>query len=240
MLIPPGGIPVAGAPVDDEPKPKRRPAGLKVGQARVLAVAGAIAAAIVIAVALLVPGDGGEPQRGSAAPPPVTEAPFPSQTVPPTGTPSPSGSPSASPSKSPSSRPSASKRPKPPTSSKPKPPKKRPSRPGGGGGGGGGGSPRLAINGSGCQGVGVAGLPRSCSIRLTAYNGTIRWRVTGAGGRPGRVSASGGGTLRAGRSTTVSVRIYPTVTCYIAGRGSGSVSFSPGGSVAVTYSCWRG
>ncbi|MCP9965853.1 hypothetical protein LUX57_12580 [Actinomadura madurae] len=56
--------------------------------------------------------------------------------------------------------------------------------------------------------------------------------------RAGRISAGGGGTLESGRSAPVAVTVRPTVLCYIGGRGSGTVSFSPGGTAAVTYTCW--
>ncbi|MFB4295710.1 hypothetical protein [Actinomadura sp. NTSP31] len=98
---------------------------------------------------------------------------------------------------------------------------------------------RLAVGDGGCHGIGVAGLPRSCPVRLTAVGGTVHWAVTSVRSRGGRVSASGGGTLTAGRSTTVNVVVRPTVLCYIGGGGGGSVSFSPGGTATVSYTCWR-
>jgi DNA-directed RNA polymerase specialized sigma24 family protein len=114
-----------------------------------------------------------------------------------------------------------------------KPAKRRPS------GGSGGGAGRLAVSDGGCHGLGVAGLPRSCPVRLTAVGGTVRWAVASVRSRGGRVSASGGGTLKAGRSATVTVVVRPTVLCYIGGGGGGSVSFSPGGTATVSYTCWR-
>ncbi|MFD0688788.1 hypothetical protein [Actinomadura fibrosa] len=98
---------------------------------------------------------------------------------------------------------------------------------------------RLAVDASGCQGIGVAGLPRTCAIRLTAAGGPVRWSVASVSSRGGRVSAAGGGTLAAGRSATVAVTVRPTVACYIGGGGGGTVSFSPGGTAAVSYTCWR-
>ncbi|GAA0212974.1 hypothetical protein GCM10009527_006130 [Actinomadura nitritigenes] len=103
----------------------------------------------------------------------------------------------------------------------------------------GGGSGRLAVSDGGCHGLGVAGLPRSCPVRLTAMGGTVRWAVTSVRTWGGRVSASGAGTLKAGRSTTVTVVVRPTVLCYVGGGGGGSVAFSPGGTATVSYTCWR-
>lgn len=105
--------------------------------------------------------------------------------------------------------------------------------------GGGGGAGRLAVSDGGCHGLGVAGLPRSCPVRLTAVGGTVRWAVASVRSRGGRVSASGAGTLGAGRSTTVTVVVRPTVLCYVGGGGGGSVAFSPGGTATVSYTCWR-
>jgi hypothetical protein len=115
---------------------------------------------------------------------------------------------------------------------------KRPARhePGGGVGGGAG---RLAVSDGGCHGLGVAGLPRSCPVRLTAVGGTVHWAVASVRSRGGRISASGAGTLKAGRSTTVTVVVRPTVLCYMGGGGGGSVGFSPGGTATVSYTCWR-
>ncbi|MFI0357162.1 hypothetical protein [Actinomadura sp. 9N407] len=96
---------------------------------------------------------------------------------------------------------------------------------------------RLAIGDSGCRGLGVAGLGGSCSVRLTARGGPVRWSVSSVDGRG--VSASGGGSLAAGKSTTVTVTVRPSIGCYARGGGSGSVSFAPGGSASVSFTCWR-
>jgi DNA-directed RNA polymerase specialized sigma24 family protein len=98
---------------------------------------------------------------------------------------------------------------------------------------------RLSVNDSGCQGVRAAGLPTQCFLRLTATGGAVKWSVTSVRDRAGRISAGGSGTLAAGRSTSVAVTVRPTVLCYIGGRGSGTVSFSPGGTATVSYTCWR-
>ena len=114
------------------------------------------------------------------------------------------------------------------TAAEPKKTRKAPSGPG-----------RLSVNDSGCQGVRAAGLPTRCYIRLTAVGGAVKWSVTSVRDAAGRVSAGGGGTLSAGRSASVAVTVRPTVLCYIGGRGSGTVSFAPGGTASVTYTCWR-
>jgi hypothetical protein len=96
---------------------------------------------------------------------------------------------------------------------------------------------RLAISDSACQGIGVAGLGGGCDIRLTARGGPVRWSISSVDGRG--VSASGGGSLAAGKSTTVAVSVRPSIGCYTRGGGSGSVSFAPGGSASVSFTCWR-
>ncbi|NVI88368.1 hypothetical protein [Actinomadura sp. BRA 177] len=98
---------------------------------------------------------------------------------------------------------------------------------------------RLAVNDGDCHGVRAAGLPTRCYLRLTAVGGTVKWSVSSVRDRAGRVSAGGSGTLKAGRSASVAVTVRPTVLCYVGGRGSGTVSFTPGGSASVTYTCWR-
>jgi hypothetical protein len=95
---------------------------------------------------------------------------------------------------------------------------------------------RLRIDDSDCQGFGAGALGR-CQIRLTARGGTVRWAVSSVDGY--RVYASGSGTLAEGESTAVSVTVRPSVRCYATGRGSGTVSFSPGGQAAIVYTCWR-
>ncbi|URN05376.1 hypothetical protein LUW74_20020 [Actinomadura madurae] len=97
---------------------------------------------------------------------------------------------------------------------------------------------RLSVDDAACRGVRAAGLPARCVVRLTAVGGRVRWSVSSVRDRAGRISAGGGGTLESGRSAPVAVTVRPTVLCYIGGRGSGTVSFSPGGTAAVTYTCW--
>jgi RNA polymerase sigma factor (sigma-70 family) len=69
----------------------------------------------------------------------------------------------------------------------------------------------------------------SCSITVAARGGTVRWSVQGRSG----VMAGGGGTLAAGRSTTVTA----TRTGPCRKSGSGTVSFSPNGTATVSWTC---
>ncbi|NKZ04361.1 hypothetical protein [Actinomadura latina] len=98
---------------------------------------------------------------------------------------------------------------------------------------------RLSVNDAGCQGVRAAGSPAQCHIRLTAVGGSVKWSVAAVRDRAGRVSAGGSGTLKAGRSASVTVTVRPTVLCFVGGRGTGTVSFQPAGTATVTYTCWR-
>lgn len=70
----------------------------------------------------------------------------------------------------------------------------------------------------------------ACTVKVTAKNASVQWRVTGAS--DGLV-AGGSGTLAAGHSTSVSVS---HAACFGLG-GSGTVSFSPGGSATVNWTC---
>jgi RNA polymerase sigma factor (sigma-70 family) len=122
------------------------------------------------------------------------------------------GSPSASPSKSSktptpgasSKRPGASHRPAPPPQQ---------------------GPGTLSV--SGCHMNGTY----HCSVTVTAHGGSVSWRVTGTNGN---ITASGSGTLSAGRSASVTVTRHDSICL---SGGSGSVSFSSGGRANVTWSC---
>ncbi|WP_433462701.1 hypothetical protein [Spirillospora sp. CA-128828] len=96
---------------------------------------------------------------------------------------------------------------------------------------------QLSVDDEGCQGVRAVGLPARCYIRLTAIGGPVKWSVSSVQDRAGRVSADGGGTLTGGRSESVPVTVHPTVLCFIAGRGRGTVSFEPGGTATVSFTC---
>jgi RNA polymerase sigma factor (sigma-70 family) len=86
-------------------------------------------------------------------------------------------------------------------------------------------TPRLTI-----RGCSMESGQRSCSIRLTASGGAVRWQVTDTSIG---LQASGGGTLAAGQSTNVTVSRQGLCL----GGGEGSVSFSPGGAVGVSWIC---
>jgi RNA polymerase sigma factor (sigma-70 family) len=70
----------------------------------------------------------------------------------------------------------------------------------------------------------------SCSITVTAQGGPVTWSVRSA---DSGLSASGGGKLKKGESTTIEV--HRDSPC--PGSGSGLVGFSPGGSATVTWTC---
>ncbi|MFI6521371.1 RNA polymerase sigma factor [Spirillospora sp. NPDC050679] len=186
------------------------------------AVAAAAAVILVVAAAFLLMPDGAKESTGAQRPPGSAAAPDPTESTGETESPEPSESPSPTPSESPSPTPTT-------TSPTPTPSQKttttrapaRPSR-----------APRrepaqgtLAV--SGCTARAPA---RSCGVTVRAVGGPVSWRVIGAAG----VSASGGGSLAAGGSATVTAT--RTGGCEGEG-GSGTVSFAPGGSAAVFWTC---
>jgi RNA polymerase sigma factor (sigma-70 family) len=87
---------------------------------------------------------------------------------------------------------------------------------------------RGGLTASGCS-IGAA--ERSCSVTLTAVDGPVRWSVAGTSGG---VGAGGGGTLDEGYS--VAVTASRPADCTGEG-GSGSVSFTPSASAAVSWTC---
>ncbi|WP_067824253.1 hypothetical protein [Actinomadura kijaniata] len=196
-------------PEPPHPGPARR------GRRRLGLVGAAAAAALVTCAAFLLLFDASAPRRPPAGdraltpPTPVVTTPAPS----PTATASPSASLAPKPSAIPSKRPG-----------RPRDERRRAPR------------GRLAVGDAGCRGIGVAGLPRTCRITLTARGGPVRWSVSSVSGR---VSASGGGRLGGGDSASVRVTVWPSVRCYVGGRGSGAVRFSPGGTARISYTCWR-
>ncbi|MFB4308930.1 hypothetical protein [Actinomadura sp. GTD37] len=181
-----------------------------------LALIGGLAAAVTLTGGMIVLFESTEAEPSPSAAPPVAMAAPESPTPTATSTPTPED-------EAGKDAPKKAKQ-----SSKPKKARKGPSGPG-----------RLSVNDSGCQGVRAAGSPTRCYIRLTAAGGAVKWSVASVRDRAGRVSAGGSGTLAAGRSASVAVTVSPTVLCYVGGRGSGTVSFAPGGTATVTYTCWR-
>ncbi|MFI6515802.1 RNA polymerase sigma factor [Spirillospora sp. NPDC050679] len=207
-----------------EAPPARKPRALPPvdGQRRVWVLGGVlVAAGVALSAGLLLPDSSGPPPRGAMeAPETVEEDP----TAEPSASPSASAAPSSSP--SPSASASAEKTEKPKARERAK--RRAPA-----------GKGRLAVADSECRGVGVAALPRTCRIRLVARGGPVRWSVSSVDSEIGRVTARGGGTLGAGRSTTVMVTVWPTLRCYVRGAGSGTVGFAPGGAARVSYTCLR-
>ncbi|MFG2088016.1 hypothetical protein [Spirillospora sp. NPDC048824] len=98
---------------------------------------------------------------------------------------------------------------------------------------------RLSVDDAGCRGVRAVGLPTRCEIRLTARGGAVKWSVSSVRSGDARISADGSGKLAAGRSASVAVTVRPRVLCFLDGSGSGTVSFAPGGTATVTYTCWK-
>ncbi|MEU8800876.1 hypothetical protein [Spirillospora sp. NPDC048819] len=98
---------------------------------------------------------------------------------------------------------------------------------------------RLSVDDGDCRGVRAVGLPTRCRIRLTARGGAVKWSVSSVRSGDARISADGSGRLAAGRSASVAVTVRPKVLCFLDGSGSGTVSFAPGGTATVTYTCWR-
>lgn len=184
-----------------------------------LVVIGGAAAAVALTGGMLVLFESTEPEPKPSAAPPVA------MVTPATPAPSPTSTPT------PKDSVEKKNEPKPKDEKKPAAPKKSRKAPSGPG--------RLSVDDGGCHGVRAAGLPTRCYLRLTALGGPVKWSVSSVRDTAGRVSAGGSGTLKAGHSTSVAVTVRPTVLCYIGGRGTGTVSFKPGGTATVTYTCWR-
>ncbi|GLY79368.1 RNA polymerase sigma factor [Actinoallomurus iriomotensis] len=72
---------------------------------------------------------------------------------------------------------------------------------------------------------------RHCSVKVTARGGPVAWRVTET---TGTVTASGGGRLRAGQSTSVTVT---RTDRFCIGVPSASVTFNANVTATVTFSC---
>jgi hypothetical protein len=101
--------------------------------------------------------------------------------------------------------------PPPPPSHKPPPPK--PPKPG-------------TLSVSGCS---IDLGETSCNFTIKAVGGAVQWQVKSTSG----VSASGGGTLKSGQSTTVKA----TKPSPCDNSGTGTVSFSPNGTASIPFTC---
>jgi hypothetical protein len=73
---------------------------------------------------------------------------------------------------------------------------------------------------------------RSCSITLTAHGGPVSWSVTGTSGNV--TVSSNSGNIGGGQTVSVGVTRHDSICL---GSGSGSVSFSSGGTASVTWKC---
>jgi RNA polymerase sigma factor (sigma-70 family) len=217
-----GPFDVWGWPVHADDGDRRAAAGRRTAQLWPAVAAAACVIAMVGAGFLWMPrstgqGAHGVPSPGAAAPAisdPVNVAPSEPETEPPTPTPRPSTS-----SSSPAVPRTTVRPPRPrPTRPVPKPSTTRPSprpRPG-----------TLTVTGCGDIGSGT-----SCDLTVTAVGGPVIWRVAGAEG----VTAAGSGRLLAGGQS--SVHVTRPDCAPQEERGSGSVSFSPNGSAAVSWVC---
>jgi RNA polymerase sigma factor (sigma-70 family) len=200
----------ADPPPEPEPAPEPERAG-----PRLWPIFAAVACVLVIVcgVFLLLPGSD---QKKTSGQQPIAA---PSDSSPSDGFPSDSAAPEPSTGDTPSPKPSRSSRTPTPTphttkphSHRPKP--STPQRPG-----------TLAV--SGCHMSGT----RHCSVTVTAKGGPVDWQVTGTSGS---IRASGGGSLSAGQSDSVTVTRTDNF-CF--GSGSGSVTFDSGASASITWSC---
>ena len=81
---------------------------------------------------------------------------------------------------------------------------------------------------SGCHMSGT----RTCSVAVTAQGGPVSWSVTGTGGNVTVDRTSG--SLGAGGTAYITVTRHDSICL---GSGSGSVSFSSGGTASVTWRC---
>ncbi|WP_067487943.1 RNA polymerase sigma factor [Actinomadura hibisca] len=211
-------VPVDGAAA--VPEKRRRSAPPRLWPA----LAAAAAVILVVTAAFMLMPDGGTERTSAQRPPGTVSAPDPTESSDDTEPPEPSESPSPTPSESPSPTPTTSSPvPTPsrkpttrPTTRAPRTPEREPAQ------------GTLAV--SGCT---INAPARSCGVTVTAVGGPVDWRVIGAAG----VGAAGGGTLAAGRSATVTAT--RSGACDGEG-GSGTVSFAPGGSAAVFWTCADG
>ncbi|QXJ23800.1 hypothetical protein AGRA3207_005005 [Actinomadura graeca] len=96
---------------------------------------------------------------------------------------------------------------------------------------------RLAVHDGNCRVFHAIALPITCHVTLTAEAGPVDWSVSEVHAANGRIYTGGGGSLKPGESVAVPVRVRPTALCNLGGGVSGTVSFAPGGTATVLYSC---
>ncbi len=196
----------------------------RTGSPRLFPAIGAAAAVILLvgAVFLITGGPGGsKPASDNKRPGGVAAG----STGWPSDMPSPTDSaptPAKSKKKSPSPTPSHTPTPK-PTHTKPRPPapthtkKPTPKPPADG---------TLAVDG--CT-IGLG--DDTCNITLTAQGGAVDWSVASASS-----GLSSGGSGHLAKGDTVTVAVTRTANCGLV-DGHGTVSFSPGGTAAITWRC---
>ncbi|MFC5751086.1 RNA polymerase sigma factor [Actinomadura rugatobispora] len=188
------------------------------GTPRLWPAIAAAAAVIVLAVGafMVLPGSSDD-RTGAVGPSAGSSAPGPSESP---------ADPSESPSESPTPTPTTTSPTPTPTVTTPTPTRTRASR-----------TPtptrsssRPSVGTLSVSGCTIERGERACPITVQAVGGAVNWAVIG---RSGGVQAGGGGRLAAGASTTV---MASGPGCD-GGSGTGSVSFSPGGSAAVSWEC---
>ncbi|MFI0487185.1 hypothetical protein [Actinomadura sp. 9N215] len=96
---------------------------------------------------------------------------------------------------------------------------------------------RLAVDDRPCRAFHLIALPSTCHVRLTARGGPVTWSVAAVRASGGRISAGGDGELKPGRSASVPVTVRPTLLCHLGGSVRGTVSFAPGGTATIVYTC---
>jgi RNA polymerase sigma factor (sigma-70 family) len=206
------------AEAEPEPEPRQRQRQRQRSNPRLWPVLAAVACVLVVVVGifLMLPGSGPENTSGDGPLSAPSASTSDGDSYPPDSDgPTPSDSantPSPTPSKS-------SKTPTPTPSSK-KPHSHRPAPPPPQGPG--------TLSVSGCHMDGS----RSCSITLTAHGGPVSWSVTGTSGNV--TVSSNSGNIGGGQTVSVGVTRHDSICL---GSGSGSVSFSSGGTASVTWKC---
>ncbi|TDD34795.1 hypothetical protein E1287_15815 [Actinomadura sp. KC06] len=96
---------------------------------------------------------------------------------------------------------------------------------------------RLLVDDELCQAFRVSAFPSACDIRLTAKGGPVTWSVSAVRSVSGHIATGGDGRLDAGESVTVRVTVRPTFLCHLGRSISGTVTFTPGGTADIVYSC---
>ncbi|MFI0371232.1 hypothetical protein ACH35V_25495 [Actinomadura sp. 1N219] len=96
---------------------------------------------------------------------------------------------------------------------------------------------RLLVDDALCQAFRVSAFPSACDIRLTAKGGPVTWSVSAVRSVSGQIATGGDGKLDAGESVSVPVTVRPTFLCHLGGSISGTVTFAPGGTADIIYTC---